>query len=408
MHTNRKNKLLIITGPTASGKTDLALKKAKELGACIINADALQLYKDLPTLTARPLETEGVPHYLFGILEPYEKMNVARWLNLVNEILNAELSSRGAHDLTSSRGTQSRGDSEWMATPPSLKLRRARHDDYILTGGTAFYIKTFLQGGLSEIPDIPKNIEDYVRGLDKDAVYQEILKHDPEILNHVHRNNTHKLMRALAVKLATGKSIRDWRSGAFASQGVHDTTSSREAHGTTSSRGTKSRGDPMDDHASLAMTEARHHEERNILRHHEARSDVVIHNRLPRVLANARNDGAVAPAITVINMNKEELNQRIRARTHQMLESGAIDEVADLLKRYPNLLELPITKVIGVKEIVAYLNGEMTYDEMCLKIQTLTIQYAKRQRTFMRTLPSCMHYPNPQNLTISSIKLRGS
>jgi len=269
---------LIITGPTASGKTALALKKAKEIGAYIINADALQLYKDLPTLTARPVDIEGVPPQqvlrLFGILEPYEDMNAMKWFDQVQGVI------------------------------------REYGKPYILVGGTGFYIKTFLKGGLSDIPDVPKEIEAYVRGLDKETLLQEIMQQDPAILEVLHKNDTQRLMRALAVKMATGESIRAFQND----DGVK-----------------KTQGD-----------------------------------------------------VIVIQIDKEVLNQRIRLRTEMMLKNGAIDEVADLLKRYPTLLTLPITKVIGVKEIVSYIKGQMSYDEMMLRIQTLTIQYAKRQRTFMK------------------------
>jgi len=265
----------IVAGATASGKTDYAIELALKKGAYVINADALQIYEDLPILTARPLDKQNVPHFLFGFLQPEESFNVMTWYEKVKNIVTQY------------------------------------GDNYILVGGTVFYLKTWINGGLDPIPAIPKDIKQTVHGLSKSELYEAILKHDPDILKILHPNDTQRLRRALEVKLATGQSIQSFYAKA------------------------------------------------------EKKSDIPIH---------------------VMSVEKPILHERIRLRTLQMLKNGAIEEVQKLLTKYANLIELPINKVIGVREIIEYLNHHITKEEMTEKIISLTKQYAKRQVTFCRQL----------------------
>ena len=87
-------------------------------------------------------------------------------------------------------------------------------------GGTIFYIKTWLEGGLSPIPEIPLEIQNHIRHLSKDELISQILCHDPEILNFLHKNDTQRLSRALAVKWATGMSIRTFQTGVHKKRSV--------------------------------------------------------------------------------------------------------------------------------------------------------------------------------------------
>lgn len=268
--------MLIIAGPTASGKTDKAIEYAIKNRCYIINADALQLYKDLPTLTATPLreEMQGILHLGFGLLKPTESGDVALWYATVLDII------------------------------------KTHGPNYILVGGTGFYLKAFLEGGLSEIPDIPLDIRNNVFSLNKDQLISEIIKNDPEILNKLHINDIQRLQRALCVKLATGHSIVYYQNKSSFSS--------------------------------------------------------------PKI------------SVHMIDLEVSVLKDRINRRVHFMMQKGAIDEVQMLLKRYPDLAQLPIARVIGVKEIVAYLNNTLSFDAMVERIQILTHQYAKRQRTFFR------------------------
>ena len=266
---------LIVIGPTASGKTGYALEHALKNGAYIINADALQVYHDLPTLTARPQEQYDIPHFLFGFLKPQENLNVMLWYQKVSDIV------------------------------------KAHGENYIMVGGTMFYVKTWLEGGLSSIPEVPLEIQSNVRQLSKEELLQQILVHDPEMLSVLHTNDTQRLGRALEVKLATGKSIKTFHTAS--------------------------------------------HEKSNIPVH-------------------------------VMDVTKEKLHQQIRERTVQMMQNGAIDEVQALLLQYADLMVMPIKKVIGVAEVVEYLQNRLSKDEMIEKIILLTIQYAKRQVTFCKQI----------------------
>lgn len=162
-------KVYIIAGPTASGKSALALKLAKQVAGQIVNADSLQVYEDVPLLTARPTpeEMQGIPHHLYGYLDAKANLNVADWIKSVQSIIGS------------------------IDTP-------------VFVGGTGMYIQTLMQG-LSPMPDIPEDIRASVRQMSK----QEILS---KLKTPVPLTDTQRLMRALEVELATGKSILFWQS----------------------------------------------------------------------------------------------------------------------------------------------------------------------------------------------------
>lgn len=163
-----KKKIYIIAGPTASGKTKLAIDLAIHKKGEIINADSLQVYQDVPILTARPTETEqqSIPHHLFGFLDAFAVDNVQSWLNKASLVV------------------------ENIETP-------------IFVGGTGMYIK-MLTEGISPIPDIPEEIRQQVRSMTK----EEVLSH----LGQTELLDIQRQMRALEVKLATGKDISYFQS----------------------------------------------------------------------------------------------------------------------------------------------------------------------------------------------------
>src|ERR1700722_14352174 len=119
-------KIILVAGPTASGKSVLALDLARKNNGIVINADAMQIYNGLPILTAQPsaAEQKETPHALYGVLDPSEHSSVGCWLVLANEAIGQ------AH--------------EAGLTP-------------ILVGGTGLYFRALL-GGLAEMPDIPKHV----------------------------------------------------------------------------------------------------------------------------------------------------------------------------------------------------------------------------------------------------------
>ena len=155
--------IIVIGGPTASGKTSFAVQLAKEIGGQIINADAVQVYQDLQILSARPTkeEEQGVLHYLFGYVDAWTTPSVQDWLNDVAGVLD-------------------------QTNRP------------VFVGGTGFYIDALING-LSEIPDVPEEIRTKVRAMDIEEVLQQV--------EDVQFTDPQRLRRALEVQLATGKSL---------------------------------------------------------------------------------------------------------------------------------------------------------------------------------------------------------
>lgn len=181
----------IIAGPTASGKSARGLELAHEHNGVVINADSLQIYKDLPLLSACPLEDEmeGIPHYLYAFLEAEETYSAQRWRE------DAELYIRKAFD----EGK----------TP-------------IICGGTGFYI-TALTKGLSPMPDVAEDVrERFTLQAEQEgtaSLHSYLSEHDPVTAERLHPNDTQRLIRACEVHAGTGKPISYWqdqpRSGAI-------------------------------------------------------------------------------------------------------------------------------------------------------------------------------------------------
>ena len=176
--------VLIVIGPTASGKSALALDLAGELGGTIINADSMQVYRELRILTARPSPEEeiSVPHRLYGVLPAAEACSAARWRNLaLAEIAEAHRSGR---------------------LP-------------ILTGGTGLYLAA-LRCGLSPIPDIPERVRKETRErfatLGNAAFFAELSSRDPLSAARLNPGDTQRLIRAAEVLAATGRSLFAWHS----------------------------------------------------------------------------------------------------------------------------------------------------------------------------------------------------
>ncbi|HEY6026198.1 MAG TPA: tRNA (adenosine(37)-N6)-dimethylallyltransferase MiaA [Pseudolabrys sp.] len=173
---------VLIAGPTASGKSALALRLAEKLGGVVINADSMQVYRDLRVITARPSAEEEarVPHRLYGHVDAAENYSTGRWCRDVAEVLD-----------------------------DVARLGRVA----IFVGGTGLYFKA-LTGGLAAVPPIPADIRADVRGrLASDGVaplYAELLARDPKTAHRLMPNDRSRISRALEVVLATGRSLSDW------------------------------------------------------------------------------------------------------------------------------------------------------------------------------------------------------
>lgn len=176
-------KVFIIAGPTASGKSALALEKASAENGVIINADSMQVYDGLPILTAQPSEKDKdlVPHCLYGALHPDNPCSAGNWREIVIPVIREVL--------------------EAGQTP-------------IVTGGSGLYIKA-LTDGLSPIPDIPEEVRDAAAARQKElgnpAFHAELKERDPEMATRLHPYHTARLIRAREVLEATGKSLAEWQ-----------------------------------------------------------------------------------------------------------------------------------------------------------------------------------------------------
>lgn len=175
--------LVVIGGTTASGKSALAVEVARRLDAIVVNADALQLYRDLPILTARPqpAEQRGVPHHLFGVLGPTEIASTGSWLALV---------------------------------APWLERAIAERRPLVLCGGTGLYIRALLHG-IAPVPTIPPEIRAAVRelatALPPPALHAVLAGEDPRMAARLRPSDPQRIARALEVWRATGRSLADWQ-----------------------------------------------------------------------------------------------------------------------------------------------------------------------------------------------------
>lgn len=188
---------LIIAGPTASGKSGLAMHIARNHDGIIINADSQQIYKGLPVLSAQPTEQEmrEIPHRLYSFLDQEEVCDAHRW----RELAKAEIES----------------------TLKSGKLP-------IIVGGTGLYISALVDG-LSPVPDISDtvraDINSFVDQHGKQALYAKLREKDPEMANKLDPENKRRVARALEVLEETGISLAEWqkrpKEGAPENVGFH-------------------------------------------------------------------------------------------------------------------------------------------------------------------------------------------
>ncbi|WP_440924057.1 tRNA (adenosine(37)-N6)-dimethylallyltransferase MiaA [Candidatus Pelagibacter sp.] len=177
-----KSKIILIYGPTASGKSKFAVRLAKKIKGQIINADSMQVYKELKILTARPRkeDQQKVKHHLYGFQSCKKNFSTGDWLKLVNnKILYCK------------------------------KLKKTP----ILVGGTGLYFKA-LTDGLVNIPKIPINFRNKVRNLHKrigqKKFFPKLLKIDPLIKDKINSLDVQRSIRAYEIKLFTKKSMISW------------------------------------------------------------------------------------------------------------------------------------------------------------------------------------------------------
>ncbi len=271
------NKIAII-GPTASGKSDLAIKLAKKLDAYILSIDSLSIYKEVDIISAKPSkkELEEVKH--FGIDELYidEYFSVEVFIRLYKEV---------------------------------EKLCKKEKKDLVIVGGTSFYLKTLIDG-LSSVPKPSKEILDEVKEELKDMkkTYSFLYALDKEYMSKISKNDRYRIEKALTIYKTTKTPPSIW---------------------------------------------FKENPKKPVIK------DVKIYN---------------------IDIDRDVLRDRIKKRTNKMIKLGAIDEVRYLEQKYtrePNPM-----KAIGIVEILDFLDGKTTKEEMIELISIHTAQLAKRQQTF--------------------------
>ena len=177
-----KSKIVLIYGPTASGKSTFAIQLAKKINGEIINADSMQVYKELKILSARPSvkNYQKIKHHLYGFQNAKKKFSTGDWLKLVNQKI--------------------------------IEIKK-RKKIPILVGGTGLYFKALTEG-LVNIPNIPTNFRERIRLLHKKIgskkFFSKLLKLDPLARNHINVLDTQRSIRAYEIKLFTKKSMYEW------------------------------------------------------------------------------------------------------------------------------------------------------------------------------------------------------
>ena len=273
----------LIAGPTASGKSALALKMARETGAVIINADSQQLYADLRILSARPSPEEEAQadHRLYGVAAAAEAWSVGKW-------------SRAALDL--------------------LDAAHAEGRPAILVGGTGLYFNA-LTRGLADIPPVPQSVRDAAEA--DYAAWGEarfrarLAERDAEAARTIEQGDRQRLIRAMSVHSASGRALSDWKA-----------------------------------------------------------------NTRPLLALGAWTGLVIEPDRGALYANCDR-------RVDLMMENGALDEVRALIGRGLSPA-LPAMKAVGVRELAAYLAGDIGRDEAIDALKQATRNYAKRQLTWFR------------------------
>ena len=177
-----KSKIILISGPTASGKSNFSIKLAKKINGEIINADSMQVYKELKILSARPniKDYQKIKHHLYGFHSVKNNFSTGDWLKIAIK---------------------------------KIKEVRKRNKTPIFVGGTGLYFKA-LTDGLVSIPNIPIRFRNKIRTLHKNLgqkkFYQKLIKLDPYSKENINPTDTQRSIRAYEVKQFTKKSLHDW------------------------------------------------------------------------------------------------------------------------------------------------------------------------------------------------------
>ena len=278
----KKQKVIVIGGPTASGKTALSIELAKRINGEIISCDSMQIYKEMNIGTAKPTfeEMQGIKHYMIDIINPDERFSVADYK---------------------------------IEAKKAIKEILQKGKVPIVIGGTGLYIESLIYE--IEYKEIETDLE-YRNKLEKIVdekglkyLYDEAIKIDKKAMEKISINDKKRILRVLEIYHTTGK--------------------------TKSELDEKSRKEPEYDYKLFA-----------------------------------------------IDMDRKILYERIDKRVDIMLEDGLVNEVENIYNKY-NVFPTAM-QGLGYKEVVEYLEKQITYEEMVEKIKKETRHYAKRQLTWFR------------------------
>ena len=279
-----KQPLVILTGPTAVGKTKTSIALAKAIDGEIISADSMQVYRhmDIGSAKIRPEEMEGVPHHLIDVLDPEETFNVVRFQQLAKKAMDEIY---------------------------------AKSRIPILVGGTGFYIQSVLYDidftENEENTAIRAELERLAEEKGAAVLHQMLAEVDPESASEIHANNVKRVIRALEFYRLTGTKISE------------------------------------------------HNEEQR------------------------QKESPYNAAYFVLNDERSRLYERIDLRVEQMLKEGLIEEV-QALKDRGYTRDMVSMQGLGYKEILAYLEGEISLEEAVYILKRDTRHFAKRQLTWFK------------------------
>lgn len=281
------NKLITIAGPTASGKTELALSLAKNLNGEIIGADSMQIYKEIEIGTAKPTkdETKDIPYHMIDFVEPNEFYTVSQFKDSALELIS---------------------DIEQRDKLP------------IVCGGTGLYINSLLYEMDFTDGEFDFKYRESIKDKSLDELVEELKLKDPKTASSIDLQNRRRVERALEIFHITGYS---------------------------KSEQTKN------------------------------------YMETPRPFDHR---------VFILNMDRQVLYDRINRRVDIMIEKGLVDEVKHL-RSICNDDSLPVFQFIGFKEIISYLNGEISLEIAICEIKKNTRRFAKRQFTWFRKLSGIKH-----------------
>jgi tRNA dimethylallyltransferase len=314
---------VLLAGPTATGKSEIALRLAEQLGGEIISADSMQVYRGLDIGTAKPLPADRarVPHHLIDILDLTESFDAAQFARLAHRTV-AEIQSRG--------------------------------NVPILCGGTGLYFRAFLEG-LGAAPPADAKLRAELEAQPLENLLAELRERDPATYEKIDRKNPRRVVRALEVIRLTGKPFSDqqsrWSKIAPATCSADIPVRGFTGHSCPVSEETEAVSKPP----GLATGKSPEPADKNVC---------------PR-------------SMIVFTRSAADLHARINARVDSMFRHGLVDETRELLKH--GLAENKTAmQAIGYRQVAEHLRGERSLKETIELVKIRTRQFAKRQLTWFR------------------------